>query len=258
MRSFLLNLGQCKSPLDPWWWIGNERGFRVHASLTGMLLYLFLGHHWTFAGLTMRTVNPIGIHLHLWICCCLEVKPTIIKAVSWNCWWNKSPRIFHGLFQKAIYLIFNGRWDPRGFLLVSFTVFRGEILEDSWELGGAELKTNKYDLFLLVICLTDSPIYPLYIPISKAIYRSYNLIYNWYAYGPTLLDSFLLVVSNGFYHGKSAWETTIWENNSWNFFQSIWMKQIQGPSSNKTRQQQHRLLTLPNGTWHGCFWLRER
>ena len=87
---------------------------------------------------------------------------------------------------------------------MSFTVFRGEILEDSWELGGAELRTNNYDLFLLVICLTDSPIYPLYIPISKAIYRSYNLIYNWYAYGPTLLDSFLLVVSNGFYNGKSA------------------------------------------------------
>ena len=89
---------------------------------------------------------------------------------------------------------------------MSFTVFRGGILENSWELGGAELKTNNYDLFLilLVICLTNSPIYPLYIPISKAIYRSYNLIYNWYAYGPTLLDSFLLVVSNGFYHGKSA------------------------------------------------------
>ena len=48
---------------------------------------------------------------------------------------------------------------------MSFTVFRGGILENSWELGGAELKTNNYDLFLilLVICLTNSPIYPLYI-----------------------------------------------------------------------------------------------
>lgn len=123
--------------------------------------------------------------------------------------------------------------------------------------GGAELKTNNYDLFLLVICLTDSPIYPCIYPFLRpfiGVITSFTtgtrmgppcwiLFCWWFPTDSTMVNQ----------HEKPPFERIILGT----FSKASEMKQIQGPSSNKTRQQQHRLLTLPNGTWHGCFLLRE-